>query len=56
MEITLMGQRKRLIEAFPDVYGDFRQLLFLRKDKHQDPVAAANTVSRIYQMEERQRH
>ena len=31
----------KLVQAFPDVYSDFRMLRFLRKDKEQDPVSAA---------------
>ena len=31
----------KLVDAFPDVYSDFRLLRFLRKDKVQDPVTAA---------------
>mmetsp|Transcript_33204 Transcript_33204/g.94418 ORF Transcript_33204/g.94418 Transcript_33204/m.94418 type:complete len:429 (-) Transcript_33204:59-1345(-) len=35
------GQTVKVVEAFPDVYGDLRLLRFLRKDKIQDPVTAA---------------
>ena len=35
------GRTIKVTEAFPDVYGDFRLLRFLRKDKVQDPVTAA---------------
>ncbi len=35
------GHYESLVEAFPDVYGDFRLLRFLRKDKHQNPQSAA---------------
>lgn len=31
----------KVVDAFPDVYSDFRLLRFLRKDKVQDPVTAA---------------
>lgn len=37
----LDGETVKVTEAFPDVYGDFRLLRFLRKDKVQDPVTAA---------------
>jgi hypothetical protein len=41
-KITLAnGEKRSLVDAFPDVYSDFRLLRFLRKDKVQDPVAAA---------------
>jgi hypothetical protein len=30
-----------VVKAFPDVYGDLRLLRFLRKDRVQDPVSAA---------------
>ena len=35
------GETIRVMDAFPDVYSDFRLLRFLRKDKVQDPVTAA---------------
>lgn len=42
-KVTLAnGEERSPIEAFPDVYSDFRLLRFLRKDKVQDPVAAAD--------------
>jgi hypothetical protein len=41
-KITLAnGEKRSLVDAFPDVYSDFRLLSFIRKDKVQDPVAAA---------------
>eukprot|EP00980_Cylindrotheca_fusiformis_P024510 scaffold11977_cov107-Cylindrotheca_fusiformis.AAC.5 len=36
------GERSRLVDAFPDVYSDFRLLRFLRKDEVQDPATAAS--------------
>eukprot|EP00957_Ditylum_brightwellii_P104618 7971574-Ditylum_brightwellii.AAC.1 len=43
---TLKESDKRMmvvdpITAYPDVYGDLRLLRFLRKDKNQDPILAA---------------
>lgn len=35
------GTYKNIVDAFPDVYGDFRLLRFLRKDKVQNPKSAA---------------
>ena len=37
----LDGRQVKVVEAFPDVYSDFRLLRFLRKDKIRDPVTAA---------------
>ena len=64
---TMDGRILKVVDAFPDVYGDLRMLRFLRKDKIQDPVTAAlryrqflrwrteNHVDRIrLQLEERQ--
>mmetsp|Transcript_19001 Transcript_19001/g.26822 ORF Transcript_19001/g.26822 Transcript_19001/m.26822 type:complete len:405 (+) Transcript_19001:101-1315(+) len=39
------GIQCNLVDAFPDVYGDFRLLRFLRKDKVQNPLSS----SRRYQ-------
>ena len=42
---TLLSPDKtpvHVVKAFPDVYGDLRLLRFLRKDKVQDPVSAAD--------------
>ena len=37
--------KKRVVDVFPDVYGDLRLLRFLRKDTIQDPVTAAGRYS-----------
>jgi hypothetical protein len=36
------GRLVKVVDAFPDVYSDFRMLRFLRKDQLQDPASAAN--------------
>ena len=41
------GRNVKLVDAFPDVYSDFRLLRFLRKDKVQDPVTAAVRYSKF---------
>lgn len=39
--VQLRGQTVNVTEAFPDVYSDLRMLRFLRKEKDQDPLPAA---------------
>jgi len=46
------GRTVKVTEAFPDVYGDFRLLRFLRKDKVQDPVTAAVRFRKFIQWRE----
>jgi hypothetical protein len=45
-----------LVEVFPDVYSDLRLLRFLRKDKIQDPIAAAKRFRHFVQDREANRH
>jgi len=46
------GQIVKVRDAFPDVYGDFRLLRFLRKDTVQDPVTAAVRYRQFLQWRE----
>ncbi len=51
--VTILdGQKAKVTESFPDVYGDFRLLRFLRKDKVQDPVTAAVRYRQFLQWRE----
>jgi hypothetical protein len=41
------GKPVHVVKAFPDIYGDLRLLRFLRKDRNQDPVSAADRYRRF---------
>ena len=41
------SQGRTKLEAFPDVYGDLRLLRFLRKDRPQNPVSAAERYEKF---------
>eukprot|EP00545_Synedropsis_sp_CCMP1620_P009402 CAMPEP_0119014510 /NCGR_PEP_ID=MMETSP1176-20130426/9861_1 /TAXON_ID=265551 /ORGANISM="Synedropsis recta cf, Strain CCMP1620" /LENGTH=398 /DNA_ID=CAMNT_0006967699 /DNA_START=47 /DNA_END=1243 /DNA_ORIENTATION=+ len=45
--LTGVGKNVKVVEAFPDVYSDLRLLRFLRKDKVQNPAAAADRFRRF---------
>lgn len=51
----LDGRAVKVVEAFPDVYSDFRLLRFLRKDTIQDPVTAAVRYREFLQWRENNR-